>query len=179
MADSKLKNINDIDDDDDVVEQQKLIKKTEHLLNVVGKGVFCLVLQNSMEYFVGPGLIDRLSSNPTQTAMVRALKSLQDMSLLLRVLLRLLRLIAPLLSALTLLLVQMVATKPPQVLEAALMWMTATSRQVMITRTLTALLQDQVLVQMVHSALMVPVIAQMLILVNRLRRAVPMCPLVP
>ena len=43
MADSKLKNINDIDDDDDVVEQQKLIKKTEHLLNVVGKGVFCLV----------------------------------------------------------------------------------------------------------------------------------------
>jgi MFS family permease len=68
MADSKLKNINDIDDDDDVVEQQKLIKKTEHLLNVVGKGVFCLVLQNSMEYFVGPGLIDRLSSNPTQTA---------------------------------------------------------------------------------------------------------------
>jgi hypothetical protein len=54
--------------------------------------------------------------------MVRAFKSLQDMSLLLRVLLRLLRLIAPiaLLRALTLLLVRMVASKLPQVLEAAL-----------------------------------------------------------
>jgi hypothetical protein len=65
--------------------------------------------------------------------MVRAFKSLQDMSLLLRVLLRILRLLAPLLSALTLLLVRMVASNLPQVLEAAMMWMMVNSvQQIMV-----------------------------------------------
>jgi hypothetical protein len=65
--------------------------------------------------------------------MVRAFKSLQDMSLLLRVLLRVLRLLAPLLSALTLLLVRMVASNLPQVLEAAMMWMMVNSvQQIMV-----------------------------------------------